>query len=95
MDPLGKYTCTCLNGYTGVDCETRKKTFFNLVLICKNVFLKLIALPKKALPCDLNSKLCLNGGSCENNNEGEYSCACANGYTGDNCETRKIYSIHF
>jgi len=38
------------------------------------------------LPCDQNSKLCLNGATCANDNKGGYKCTCDNGYTGENCE---------
>ena len=41
-------------------------------------------------PC--NSSPCLNSGTCTNNNNVTipfYSCACANGYTGQNCQICK------
>ena len=45
-----------------------------------------IILPKfKALPCILANP-CLNGAACTNNNLGGYTCTCASGYTGTNCQ---------
>ena len=38
------------------------------------------------MPCDQNSKLCLNGATCANDNKGGYKCTCDKGYTGENCE---------
>ena len=35
---------------------------------------------------------CLNGGSC-NDGVNSYSCDCAYGYTGDNCETGEVCSV--
>ncbi len=49
---------------------------------------------KKDLPCD-QSTPCLNGGSCTNDNKGGFKCTCANGYIGDNCDTRNWLSIYF
>ena len=42
---------------------------------------------KKALPCILTAP-CQNGATCNNDNIGGYSCTCASGYTGANCEYR-------
>jgi hypothetical protein len=46
-----------------------------------------------ALPCDLNPNQCQNNGLCLNDNKGDYTCTCANGYTGENCETRNNFNI--
>ena len=37
------------------------------------------------LPCILNNP-CKNGAACTDDNLGGYSCTCATGYTGTNCE---------
>jgi hypothetical protein len=60
---------------TLASCNDQNTSYFHLNL-------------KKALPCDLSPSLCLNGGSCTNKDNGEFSCECKSGYTGTNCETR-------
>ena len=40
----------------------------------------------QALPWNLNSTLCNGHGTCSNNNIGGFSCNCATGYMGTNCE---------
>ena len=45
-------------------------------------------------PC--TSSTCLNGGTCTNYNNVTrpfYSCSCANGYTGQNCQLCKKFQI--
>lgn len=41
-------------------------------------------------PCRLNP--CFNSGVCIENNRGDYTCNCQNGYTGIHCETE--ISVH-
>jgi hypothetical protein len=41
------------------------------------------------LPCDVNSEQCKNGGTCTNDYLGGYTCSCADGYTGVDCEIGK------
>ncbi len=45
------------------------------------------------LPCDLNPSQCQNGATCQNDNNGGYTCTCANGYTVTNCETGIYHSF--
>ena len=40
--------------------------------------------------CD--SDPCLNGASC-NNEAGSFTCTCPDGFTGDTCETSKIFAF--
>ena len=40
---------------------------------------------KKALPCILTAP-CQNGAACTDDNIGGYTCTCASGYTGTNCQ---------
>ena len=58
----------------------------------KNSVLKIrfsakILIKKKVLPCDLNPAQCKNGATCINDMAGGSSCICANGYTGEKCDT--------
>ena len=48
-----------------------------------------LKLKSKALPCVLSSP-CQNGATCTNNNLGGYTCACATGYMGTNCQYGKL-----
>ena len=38
------------------------------------------------MPCVLNLEQCQNGGTCNNDNLGSYTCTCPSGYKGQNCE---------
>ncbi len=40
------------------------------------------------LPCE-NLSPCQNGGTCNNDNQGGYTCACPLAYEGDNCESER------
>ena len=83
---MGGYTCTCTSAYTGTNCdqygkwELSKKSFFKI-----KISLNLITIQKKALPCNTGSP-CYNGATCTNNYVGGYTCKCATGYTGTNCQ---------
>jgi hypothetical protein len=58
-----------------------------------NLKINLISYKIKFLKAICSSNPCQNGGSCSNFNNATspfYGCACANGYTGYNCEIRKI-----
>ncbi len=39
------------------------------------------------MPCELNPSQCQNGATCTDDKQGGYSCACAKGYAGINCDT--------
>ncbi len=43
------------------------------------------------LPCNINFGQCQHGGTCTNDNAGGFSCDCANGYTGEHCETGMLF----
>ncbi len=50
----------------------------------------------KALPCILTPP-CQNGATCTNNNLGSYTCKCASGFTGANCQfgLKLVISLNF
>ncbi len=83
---LGGYSCSCLTGYTGTNCQYGLKSF-NLWLILNTFYSKSTTYFKinKALPCNLGGP-CKNGAGCTNDNLGSYTCSCASGYTGINCQ---------
>ena len=76
----GGYTCKCATGYTGLNCQYGIKNHHYIFIFNHNYLIFL-----KALPCILSSP-CLNGATCTNNNLGGYTCTCATGYTGVNCQ---------
>ena len=43
------------------------------------------------MPCNINFGQCQHGGTCTNDNAGGFSCDCANGYTGEHCETGMLF----
>ena len=52
----------------------------------------LVLLFSSADPCSAETPPCLHGGTCTAKDEPPfYECDCINGYTGDTCDTRKIY----
>ena len=90
------YDCNCgVNGYSGQNCETC--TYFTQpIFVLFKINKSWTNLTKKfKAPCD--SDPCQNGGTCFNYNNATspyYRCDCVNGYTGQNCETRK-YRISY
>eukprot|EP00057_Strongylocentrotus_purpuratus_P022288 XP_011676762.1 PREDICTED: fibropellin-3-like [Strongylocentrotus purpuratus] len=79
----GSYTCECADGYTGNNCETG-------IGGC--------AAGWYGANCDLDidecgrGNPCLNGASCINT-PGSYTCECADGYTGNNCESGTLMLV--
>ena len=86
---VNQYTCDCALGFEGTNCETGDSqndtcqyhhycpnTFwFHLI---KNNFLTVVDM--------CYSEPCQNAGTC-NNGVNKYTCDCAPGYEGPNCET--------
>ena len=65
-----------------------------MVLIKINVNFLSILFFFKARPCILTAP-CRNGATCTNDNLGGYSCTCASGYTGINCQYGKLQVFSF
>ena len=63
-----------------------KRSFFFCFQLCLNLpsvsFLHFVA-------CDSNP--CLNGGTCIDKANGKYSCVCAIGWKGDQCESKEYW----
>jgi hypothetical protein len=80
------YVCGCAPQYTGRQCET---VLCKLSSLIKNKYFLLY------IKASCSSVLCSNGGTCVSMTGGTtYRCACAPGYTGDQC-TSLITSMLF
>ncbi len=89
-DNLGGYTCACATGYTGTNCNIRKRLtlMINHSKHNKNVLKFIFSYGLKEHPCILLSNLCAHG-TCINDNSGGYTCSCDDGYTGTTCNICK------
>ena len=103
IDPLDdnySYTCSCLTGFSGTDCENSNPCdphpcnsgscqdagSGNHVCTCPATHTGTNC--ESELPC--NNSPCQNGATCSNDNPyvdaNSYTCSCLSGYTGTNCE---------
>ncbi|XP_077984887.1 uncharacterized protein LOC144439473 [Glandiceps talaboti] len=96
-DNIDSYTCTCIKGYTDVNCQTniddcRSAPCFNGATCMDdvNAYICECTLGFVGADCstDLNecsSSPCAHGGTCEDR-VNEYICHCPSEYNGDNCQ---------
>ena len=79
IDGVGMFTCQCVTGYTGDQCETSEGVL-GYVIMFLYFYIDFD---------ECASHPCLNGGSCIDGIDG-YTCLCIPSHTGDNCETGNI-----
>ena len=105
VDGVNSYVCKCPRGFAGVNCEKSKELFYHSDVI-STAFNEAIptyifsSLFSEILECDsspcLNEGKCIEGsfgigvGSGLDTTESVYTCECAPGFTGRNCETSTI-----
>ena len=80
-DGIGSYTCYCIPGHTGDNCETSLSRFFSVCTLDLS-YCPLLDIGECA------SDPCQNGGTCIDEINA-FTCMCMRGYTGDICETSK------
>ena len=96
-DKVNAYTCTCIPGYAGGDCQTGMlNILIILILLCIifvhialnftnwNIYMVTVLIFSDINDCDPIP--CNNGGACTDKVNG-YTCTCVVGYTGTNCQT--------
>ncbi|KAJ8686511.1 hypothetical protein QAD02_022305 [Eretmocerus hayati] len=85
--------CTCHNGWTGQFCDQCVRYPGCLHGSCQKPWECLCDEGWGGLFCNqdlnfcTNHKPCRNGGTCFNTGQGSYTCSCAPGFTGTDCET--------
>ncbi|XP_078485755.1 uncharacterized protein LOC101242992 isoform X2 [Ciona intestinalis] len=97
-DGVASFTCACVNGYTGTNCETDIDDCASMP--CANGGTCTDGVASYTCACvngytgtncetdidDCDSMPCANGGTCTDG-VNQFTCQCINGYTGDICET--------
>ena len=82
---VNSYTCSCLTGFLGDNCETSI-----IVYICESTLWKYIRFLWDVDDCTVG--ICQNGGSCVDG-VNSYTCSCVAGFTGENCETSIVLGM--
>ncbi|KFD53142.1 hypothetical protein M513_06056, partial [Trichuris suis] len=86
--------CVCISGYVGIDCDVCKRYPGCMHGTCSKPFECTCLKGWGGVFCNqdlnfcVNKKPCQNGGVCSNSGSGSYTCACAPGYSGTNCELK-------
>jgi hypothetical protein len=84
--PTGVFACNCMRDYHGYTCEFRTCSMNRSNRKTTKQYMRLCSISGKV--CEPNP--CLNGGTCSPYGVDTYSCNCPFGYTGRNCENRKL-----
>ena len=84
IDGIDDFTCQCMTGYTGVQCETSNRSVFQQFAFCRDFTCNSDIDECASTPCQ-------NDGTCFDGIDG-YACLCIAGYTGDVCEIGELAS---
>ncbi|KAI0219180.1 Tenascin-R [Lamellibrachia satsuma] len=96
---MNTYTCSCVDGYNGVNCQNVADECDNNPCLNGGTFTEgghdtyncSCVDGYNGVNCqndvdDCESKPCLNGGTCTDGGVNTYTCSCAGGYNGVNCQ---------
>ena len=102
-DLIGDYTCECVSGWEGKDCDIGKHHYFTKLLIRLDLFslegidilrFYYVSIYIDHDECKPNNP-CQNDGICTDEvPPGGHTCNCTTGWEGENCEIGKCYLFH-